>query len=75
MSTPKHKTITEHSPQCDRQSFDSNHLLPRANRSYTFQSTQRQHREQQVNYLVDGFRFRDEHLPKQKGLVKLQLHR
>ena len=68
MSTPKHEIIyiavAEHSPQYDRQSSDSNHLLPRANRSYIFQLTQRQHRGQQVNCQVDGFRFRDEHLPK-----------
>ena len=64
MSTPKHETITEYSPQCDPQSSDSNHLPLRVNRSYIFQSTQRQHRERQVNCQVDGFRFRDEHLPK-----------
>ena len=63
MSTPKHETITENSPQCDRQSSDSSHPPPQANRSCIFQSTQRQHREQQVNCQVDGFRFRDEHLP------------
>ena len=60
----EHVTINEHLPQCDLQSSDSNHLPLQANRSYIFQSTQRQHRERQVNCQVDGFRFRDEHLPK-----------